>query len=115
LVVDQLLGHGTALLDADEPEITSKSFVFLLSRLSRSQLGLAPGTSFQDELEIDVPVSLWNTVELERKPDHPISVDKIRQWGKCNFWAAALACREGLFSAETVVCSADHSSALALL
>jgi NACHT domain len=116
LTVDQLLGHGAALLDADDPEIASKAFVFLLSRLSFSQLGLFLGTSFQDELTIDIPASLWNTVELERKLGHRISVDMNRQWGACNFWAAILACREQLFpvtdmirsaGAATVTCSAD--------
>ncbi|MGH3976815.1 MAG: hypothetical protein ACRDS9_26385, partial [Pseudonocardiaceae bacterium] len=116
LIIDQLLDHGAALLDAGEPGIASKTFVFLLSRLSFSQLGLLPDTSFQDELTIDIPASLWNTVELERKLGHRISVDMIRQWGACNFWAAILACREQLFSiadmirsagAATVMCSAD--------
>jgi hypothetical protein len=116
LVVDQLLSRCAALLEASEPEMASKAFVLLLSRLCLSQLGLVPGTSFQDELTIDIPTSLWNTTEVERKLGHPISVDMIRQWSTCNFWAAILACREGLISVAdmvgsagvaTVACSAD--------
>ena len=62
------------------------------------------------------PAALWNIRQIERRLGEPLRPERILGWGRTNFWAAVLACREHLITVTdlvrvagvaTLACSAD--------